>query len=105
MKWINIMEYVRNIITRLIKVIPSWKILHLDVPQVPCLGVDGGLGELVLEGLEVLGAGHTIFHLSEHSDEAVTVRQITRPVTQKQGHIRNIALTSLPTMFTLCVKL
>ena len=72
------MENVHNIITRLIKVIPAWKILHLDVPQVPGLGVDGGLRELILEILEVVRAGHAVFHLSEHSDEAVTVRRITQ---------------------------
>lgn len=60
-------------LTRLIKVFPSRKVLHFDVPKVARLGVNGGFGDFILKGLQVLYARHAVLNFREHADNAITV--------------------------------
>jgi len=77
-------------ITGLVEVLPPGEVVHLDVPQVPRLGVDGGAGELVLEGLQVLQTGHPVLRLREHSDEAVALGRWESQKERDQRETRSV---------------
>lgn len=60
-------------LTRLIQVFPSRKVLQFDVSEVTCLWVDGGFGEFILKGLQVLCTRHAVLNFRKHADNAITV--------------------------------
>lgn len=61
--------------TRLIKVFPSRKVLHFDVSEVACLGINGGFGELILKSLQVFCTRHAVLSFRKHSDNAITAKE------------------------------
>lgn len=60
-------------LTRFIKVFPSRKVLHFDVSKITCLWVNGGFGEFILKGLQVLCTRHAVLSFRKHTDDAITV--------------------------------
>lgn len=64
---------IKAVPTWLIQVFSSRQVLHFDVPQVAGLGFDGSFGQLVLEGLQVLGGSHAVLRFRKNTDDAVAV--------------------------------